>query len=285
MDHPNHAGQPAVAFASAALAGDAGRQPLLVTEKDYNHLLRSLTSLGRMLADCGAEIYRVEETVSRVASAYTGEEVEVFAVLTYMSVSITSHDGLIYNRSVRLRGASADLDRLEKLNSLARSLCACPLPLPTFENELNILRSSPTNSFLLKTAGGAVGGMAFACMLGCRPLVALWGILITILMYLALRPLTRLGTNPVFINLLGSALITALSVLLERIFGIPTEESGKITIGCLMNLVPGLTLTNGIRDLIASDFVAGVSHLTQALLMAFGLAAGSGAVIAIASLL
>ena len=47
-----------------------------------------------------------------------------------------------------------------------------------------------------------------------------------------------------------------------------------------MTMVPGITLTNCMRDFIAGDFLAGLYTMTEALLIAIGMAVGAAAAIA-----
>lgn len=48
----------------------------------------------------------------------------------------------------------------------------------------------------------------------------------------------------------------------------------QIIIGSVMPLVPGLLLTNAVRDLIAGHFVSGLSKGAEALLTAFAIGSG-----------
>ena len=52
----------------------------------------------------------------------------------------------------------------------------------------------------------------------------------------------------------------------------------KMVIGCIMPLVPGLLLTNAIRDFFNVDFLSGVIHMVDALVTALCIAVGVGAV-------
>ena len=54
------------------------------------------------------------------------------------------------------------------------------------------------------------------------------------------------------------------------------QNLDKIIIGVLMNLVPGVALTNFMRDIIAGDLIAGLTKLVEALLTATGIALGTG---------
>ena len=49
-----------------------------------------------------------------------------------------------------------------------------------------------------------------------------------------------------------------------------------------MILVPGLALTNSMRDLIAGDYVSGQARLAEALLTATAIALGAGVVLSLA---
>ena len=49
----------------------------------------------------------------------------------------------------------------------------------------------------------------------------------------------------------------------------------KIIIGTIMTLVPGLAITNSMRDIIAGDLLAGVTKTTEALLIGAGIAVGA----------
>jgi uncharacterized membrane protein YjjP (DUF1212 family) len=50
----------------------------------------------------------------------------------------------------------------------------------------------------------------------------------------------------------------------------------KIIIGALMNLVPGIAITDFMRDIIAGDMIAGILRFTESLLVAAAIAIGAG---------
>lgn len=59
------------------------------------------------------------------------------------------------------------------------------------------------------------------------------------------------------------------------------ENLDKIIIGSIMLLVPGLTITNAIRDTIAGDFLSGITKGAEAFLIAVSIAVGTGAVLSL----
>lgn len=81
---------------------------------DYNILLDLATDLGYELAMCGAETFRVEESVSRVLSSY-GIASEVFAIPNYLIVTVMMEDGTPITRDAPGIGSHGnDLDSVEK---------------------------------------------------------------------------------------------------------------------------------------------------------------------------
>lgn len=53
------------------------------------------------------------------------------------------------------------------------------------------------------------------------------------------------------------------------------DQQSVIT-GTLMLLVPGIAITNSLRDIIGGDFVSGLSRMIEAILIAASIAIGVG---------
>ncbi len=55
-----------------------------------------------------------------------------------------------------------------------------------------------------------------------------------------------------------------------------TVRYDKMIIGTLMNLVPGIAITNVMRDILGGDLIAGIIKLVESLMVAIGIALGAG---------
>ena len=88
-----------------------------------------------------------------------------------------------------------------------------------------------------------------------------------------------LNNSKTITNVLASALVSILAIVFFAV-GLPVHYD-KIIIGAIMPLVPGIPLTNSIRDFINSDYLSGTIRLIDALLTAFCIAVGVGIVITI----
>ena len=75
-----------------------------------------------------------------------------------------------------------------------------------------------------------------------------------------------------------SAAISVIAVALSHTGLIKSFD--KMIIGASMALVPGVALTNCMRDFISGDFISGIYTLTEAVLIAVGMAVGAGSAVA-----
>ena len=90
---------------------------------DSDKLLNLATALGSLLAESGAEISRVEESVYRLLRAYGGRDAQVFAIPSCLIVSLTAEYRRPVTRMRRIGAHGTDIELLEACNALCRRLC------------------------------------------------------------------------------------------------------------------------------------------------------------------
>ncbi|WP_443110773.1 threonine/serine exporter family protein [Caloramator sp. mosi_1] len=74
-----------------------------------------------MLLSSGAEIYRVEDTITRICNSY-GVECECFVMPTGFSLTVRNKNGEVLSNVKRIRHRSVDLHRVEMVNTFSRRL-------------------------------------------------------------------------------------------------------------------------------------------------------------------
>lgn len=250
---------------------------------DYNALLDMATDLGYELAMCGAETYRVEESVQRMLNSY-GVRPEVFAIPNCLTVSLETPDGTLMTRMRRIGYHGNDMDGVERYNSLCRAICARTPSLEEARRWIEATgderRSYPLAVMLLGDFVGAAGFSLFfhgtwadcLCAGACGILIGLVN-----------RFLDRLKTNQFFSTLAASFLMALLAYACGAI-GLARNPDEAI-IGALMILVPGLLFTNAMRDVIYGDTNSGVNRIVQVVLIAAALALGTAAAWSLAEML
>ncbi len=250
---------------------------------DTTAVLDLAVELGYQLQVAGGEIYRVEESITRVLAAYGIQGGEVFAIPNCIIASL-SDQGQALTRIRRVGNHGTDIWRLEAMNALCRRLCRVPLPPAEARRELEeTLEREPyypqwvtllahfvaAASFCLFFGGGGWDALCAGCC----------GAAIGLCLWLA----RRLGAG-LFLKTIAAGAASALLALAFVAAGLGRGVD-LITIGALMLLVPGVALTTAVREIMVGDMVSGLSRLAEAILIAVAIALGTGVALAAGRLL
>ena len=242
---------------------------------NYSALLDLATDLGYELAMCGAETFRVEESINRILSTY-GVTSEVFSIPNCLIVSIETPEGEPMTRMRRIGYHGNDLDGVECFNAISRAICNRK---PDLEEARSWLDYHPklrrSYSAPVDLLGNALGAFGFAIFFGGSGtdavLAAICGLVVGILG----RFMITVKTNPFFKTISSSFIMAILAYSMAGI-GL-TNNVDAVIIGALMILVPGLLFTNAMRDIIYGDTNSGVNRIVQVLLIAMAIALGTAA--------
>jgi len=245
---------------------------------DLNKLLNVSTLAGKILLESGAETYRVEETIVKICLSFGVDNAESFVIPTGIMVSVTKNDE-VCTLVRRITSRGVDLNKIDKINTLSRRLQYEKLSLDEVNNELLLIakinRYKTMTTFLCSSVaagcfsimfGGSLKDFFAACIIGaCIKIMAV--------------TCQKLNINDFFINSIGGGLCAFLAVIFIN-FNL-CSNMDKTIIGSIMLLVPGLAITNAIRDTIAGDILSGITKMAEAILVAISIAVGTGAVLSL----
>ncbi|MBR4864688.1 MAG: threonine/serine exporter family protein [Oscillospiraceae bacterium] len=242
---------------------------------DYNALLDVATWLGYELAMSGAETFRIEESVSRIMSAY-GVNVEVFAIPNCLHVSIDTKDREALTRMRRIGFHGNDLDAVEKYSNLSRRICR-ERPEPEIAKSWlkETKKSLRHYSLPIHLLGNILGACGFAIIFGGTFVDCLWAGACGLSVGLVSSLMEKLKANN-FFRIIAASFIMALIAYFAGSLGF-TDNADTVIIGTLMILVPGLVFTNAMRDIIYGDTNSGINRIVQVFLVAAAIALGTGA--------
>ena len=242
---------------------------------DYYLLTDLAVTMGYHLAMSGAETFRVEDTVHRILRAY-GVECEVFAIPNSISVSLEAANGKPLMLMKRIDFHGNDLETMEKLNALSRRICT---ERPEVDEAMTWLHETLAACRTYRTGviylGGVLVGLGFCLVFGGTLLDCLWAGLMGLIIGLVTRFMDKQEANPFFSTLLAACCM-ALPAYIAAGLGLMDSPDAAI-IGTLMMLVPGLPITNAMRDIIYGDTNSGINRIVQVLLSAFAIALGTAA--------
>ena len=242
---------------------------------ENKQVLDVAAEVGYRLATNGAEIYRVEESVSRILAAYH-ISADVYAIPNSLIICINSTDGEPITKMRRIAFHGNDIDYIERYSDLSRKICEeTPEPDVALSWIFQVEHTHKTYSALFTLLGYFLAGAGFSVFFGGDLFDFLAGGFCGFLVGIVSRLLNHLRVNSFFVTT-ASAFLLALAA-----YGISNLYAGcnadcTIT-GALMLLVPGLLFTNAMRDVILGDVNSGAIRMVQVLLTAAAIALGTGA--------
>jgi len=247
---------------------------------DYDALLNTASTMGVQMLESGAEAYRVEDSLQRLCRAYGVDASQIFAIPSLLIVSMCDPEGHSHTRVQRLYRQGTDLHRIDRLNSLCRLVCQETPPFPQVDGQLARLAAETGYPPLLQLAGYAFVAAFFTPLFGGNFADALCSLAAGASIGVLKLFMDRHRANGFFVNTTCS-LVAALVAIAGVQLGIG-RHLDKIIIGAFMGLVPGVALTNFMRDVLAGDLFSGITKLTESLLTATALALGAGIAISVA---
>ncbi|MBR5947557.1 MAG: threonine/serine exporter family protein [Clostridia bacterium] len=269
---------------SAPSGREAPARVISVAEKlekdriDHEELLEFAVALANRLQSCGAETYRVEETITRIIEAYGYKKVDVFVIPNCIIAGLETDEGDVETKVRRLKSSDTMLDGIEKYSALCRKICDERPPVSEARRLLDgtdasVCRYGKPIYYL----GAFLIGAGFGIFFGGGLLETLSAGLSCTATAAALSFTGKLNANAFFKSFVCSFILAFIANLLGAI-GL-CKNTDIATIGALMILVPGFLFTNSMRDIIYGDTMSGVNRLVQVLMIAAALVFGTSAAV------
>ncbi|MBQ7859232.1 MAG: threonine/serine exporter family protein [Faecalibacterium sp.] len=231
---------------------------------------------GKILLENGAEVFRVEQTMTIMARSFHLREFNVYVLTNGIFASAGTAE-ISEVRNVPTR--TTHLGRVDAVNTLSRRIAAGELSLDEAEQCLADILQMPGITARSQVLASGLGSACFAILFG--------GTLVDFAVAFAAGALLgwfMLGCSQRHISamlqrMMGSALISAVCVAFSAV--LPGAAHSYSIIGTLMVLTPGVAFTMGIRDFVKGDYLSGTIRMMDALLVAACIACGVGLTMAL----
>lgn len=236
---------------------------------------------GEIMLKYGAETYRVEETLERMAKAAALSNVHCFATTTGIFLSFEEKkekEDLM--QMVRVDDRMQDLNKVTEVNQVSREFVSGIITIEQAREKLEQIAKSPMQYplWLIHLAAGVAGsGFSYLFGGGWFDLIpAFIAAMISSIVVVEFERYLKVRFAAEFTAAFCGGTIAILLVFIGL-----GNNLDQIIIGSLMPLVPGVPLTNAVRDLMSGDLLAGVSRGAEALLTALSIASGIALTISI----
>ncbi len=235
-------------------------------------LLNLALDAGEIMLMSGAETHRVQDTMLRILSMSGRQQIEALALSTMLIVSLPREEKgpLSMARGVSTR--AVNFEKICAVNSMSRDFVSGKITLeqattrlleihhaPNFSDFAHVLAYGLTSGgFTMVYHGNALDGMAAFVIGMTLGLLVIWN--------------GKWRAPYFFSSFMGGVITGLMAWIFHRM--ISETQISNIVIGSIMPLLPGITMTKGIRDILEGNFISGNSKLMEALLVACAIAGG-----------
>lgn len=235
-------------------------------------ILTCAVNIGEQLLINGAEISRVEDTISRICRAYGVRQSHIFSIASCIIVTLETEDEQWITQTRRILNYGTNLYRLDRLNNLSRRICAELLSWEEIQKEYDAIITSREYPLIVQCAVCAMVAGAFTIFFGGTLQDGFAALFVGVLLKVTLYGLQLMKMKAIFSNIICS-IISGLGCIFVCFIGLGRHVD-VIMIGNIMLLIPGVLLTNSFRDFISGDMITGLLHFSEAIITAICVAGG-----------
>jgi len=228
--------------------------------------------VGTVLLENGAETSRVEKTVEYIGRAIN---LPVVCHATMTGIFVSSEKSAT-TRIFKVRVGDFNLQKVDKINTLSRKFTQHELTFEELKSAVSEVEYDTSDfTWFQKCLGAGLVSVAPMLIFKATWLDLFLSFFVGIAGYLVAQIVGRHSKIPYIAVALGGLTISVLAHVLGAA-GI-ANDANNIIISALMPLVPGVPMTNSLREIIEKNTISGLVRATDAIMA--GISIGSGVVI------
>jgi uncharacterized membrane protein YjjP (DUF1212 family) len=248
-------------------------------EADFAEVLEVASKAGHILLENGAEISRVEDIMSRIASHFGVDSGNFFVLsngifttgrankITKSGAQASTYANVEF---IPLRGIQ--LSKVVAVNRLSYDISNGRTNLAEARERLDRIAAEGQKPTWEQILGSGLGAGGFCAVFGGGWMDCAAALVVGLLLYAFVLWVGNRYMSKIVGGICNALVATLLCVACWRMgFG---DSLANIIIGAIMPLIPGVPFVNGVRDLANSDYLAGFTRLTDAMLGFFCIAVG-----------
>jgi len=241
-------------------------------EKEAKKLLNFSVKIAKSMLSYGAEVYRVEDTVNRIYKSFDNiKAANSLVTYNFVIVSFTYNDNT-YTAMRRVILGDRDLEKIALLNDISRKMVMGGYTLDYAFKKMREIKAKSRYSSYIVIPALMMSAPFFAIMFGGTFKDSLFAFFIMAIEAMFLILTAKYKLTSFVSNFLGAFISTILVMVLNKFFFIHNPFS--IIIVSLMPLVPGVQVTNAVRDFMAGDYLSGMIGIQAAIFVSTAIALG-----------
>jgi len=241
---------------------------------DIKEVVDMALEAGRILLKNGAEIFRVEETITRICHRFHVDKVDVFTLSHAIFISAEDRKGHTYTRVKNVPLSGSHLGIVAEVNDLSRQITGGFVTVEEAKKKLEEIDVIPAKAVWKQGVGAGIASAAFAVLLGGTVIEAIMTFFIGLFVCLWSLMAGKAGISKIITNIIGGAIITGFAVAFRELPFLTGLRLDAMISGGIMPLVPGVAFVNAIRDIADSNFLSGTVKMINAIMVFVYIAIG-----------
>lgn len=242
---------------------------------NYELLVSTAVLAGEIMLSAGAETSRVEDTMGRMLKVSGLKITESMVTTTCIYVTLSDPAISTITQIKRVNVRNTNLERIYEVNDISRKFCDHLITLDEAYDKLRAISNLQSyrryNLYLCMIITSAFftvlyGGNAIDFGIG-----ALNGGILALCSFL----FSKVRVNLFIHNMVSGLLVTVSSVIFLYILPMDIHLTLLLT-GSITPLVPGVAITNAIRDTFQGDYMSGGARAIEAFVAATAISVGIG---------
>lgn len=242
---------------------------------DYRKLADTAMLAGTILLRGGAEINRVEDTMNRILDTSGADTTEVLVLSTALMLTIDDPSISAISKMQRISSRGTNIGNICAVNQLSRQYCSGEISLDEMYEALQQLGERNRYPAWLRYVCTLGTVVMFTLLLGGNAIDALLSAASAVVLVLFQLLASKSELNQFMYHMAGLACATFFVSALVGGFSIPCNLE-LIIAGTAMPSLPGVAITNAIRDTLHGDYISGSARVMEAFVRAVSCAAGIG---------
>lgn len=239
-------------------------------QKEQKLLTATCLMAGKIMIEAGSEVYRVEDTMNRIARNAGALDPVSYVTATGIFFSLPEMDSCqIENVAER----SINLEKVDAVNRYSRQFAEQKLTLVELHQKISSIETTaPDFPSWWKAVAAGVVSFTLLIMFGGSWFDAPITFFVGAAAYVVRQMVKGAFAISFFSDFAAAFFIGAAAALGVR-FQL-AHSMDFVIIGAVMPLVPGVAITNSFRDSLAGHLISGLARGTEALITAAAIGAG-----------
>lgn len=237
--------------------------------EEKKEIVNLALSMGETMLCSGGEIYRVEDMMRRICISRGIKEIDVFATPTILMISYNDFDKSSLFKRIVYRNTS--LDKVSLINNLSREFTSTNMSIIDAKKIMNNIKYGNNDYKIKKFIFAGVVASFYSLLKNGNIRDFAIAFIAGMMSQIIYDYSNKIAQSPFISNILAGFCIGIIGYVSNVYMNIAIDP---VIIGAIMPFVPGVALTNAVRDFIYGDLLSGSSRFFEAIMIATSIAVG-----------